>query len=61
MFILAYLISKISRVFTPTTYGEELTQFIEAQHPSSVADVEYWIEQFDRRHQKLAYGMFGYR
>ena len=61
MFLLTYLIDKLSSAFEPTSYRDELTRFVESNHPSTVADVEYWIDQYDRRQQRKPSGMFGYQ
>jgi hypothetical protein len=61
MFLLAYLIEKIKKSFKPTTYGEELETFVVSHNPSTSADVEYWITQYDRRQQRARGGMFSYR
>lgn len=61
MFLLAYLIEKIKKSFKPTTYGEELENFVASHNPVTPADVEYWIEQYDRRQQRARGGMFSYR
>ncbi len=61
MFLVTYLIEKIKRAFEPTTYGDELEHFVASHHPTTVTDVEYWINQYDRRQQRARYGMFHYR
>ena len=61
MFLLTYLIERIKQSFKPTTYGEELENFVAGHNPSTPADVEYWINQYDRRQQHAHSGMFCYR
>lgn len=61
MFLLTYLIETIKKSFTPTTYGEELENFVASHNPTSPADVEYWINQYDRRQQHARSGMCCYR
>ena len=36
-------------VFT-ANYQTELDQFITSKNPTTTAEVEYWIRQFDRSH-----------
>lgn len=61
MFLIAFIGQLIKRAFEPATYGQELEQFVASHNPSTVADVEYWIDQYDRRQQRKPSGMFGYR
>jgi len=47
--MLSNLLSFFKAIFTAPTEQESLDAFISAQHPTSVGDVEYWIEVYDRR------------
>lgn len=48
--MIAYLAEQIKRVEPPqTTYGSELEQYIVSKNPQSVAEVEFWTEQYDRK------------
>jgi hypothetical protein len=43
------LIEKVKQVFTSPSEQEKLDDFITRQHPTSVGDVEYWINVYDRK------------
>ena len=55
------IIEKIKQAFTPISEQDALTQYIERHHPTSVYDVEYWIQQYDRKQYNTAHSSnFGY-
>ena len=48
--MIAYLAKQIKRVEpVEVTYGNELEQYIVSKNPQSVAEVEFWTEQYDRK------------
>ena len=46
--MLSKIIQTLQKLFTAPTEQESLDAFISAQHPTSVCDVEYWIDVYDR-------------
>ena len=47
--MLSNIINKIKQMFTAPTEQNKLDAFIARQQPTSVGDVEYWINVYDRR------------
>jgi hypothetical protein len=47
--MLSNIIEKVKQAFAPQTYQESLDDFITRQQPTSVGDVEYWINVYDRK------------
>lgn len=47
------IITYIQKMFTssdsPNTYGSELEAFIVSKKPTNAAEVDYWVQEFDRR------------
>jgi hypothetical protein len=47
--MLSNIIEKVKQAFTPSTRQDDLDAFIERQQPTSVSDVEYWMQEYDRK------------
>jgi hypothetical protein len=58
--MLSNIIEKVKQCFAPASRQETLDAFIEAQHPTSVCDVEYWINVYDRRQYAERSSNFSY-
>ena len=58
--MLSNIIKTVKNVFTPRTEQQNLDAYIASQHPTSVADVEYWIEQYDRKQYTQRSSNFSY-
>jgi len=46
--MLSNLIEKFQKALQGPTEQEKLDEFVTRQHPTSVGDVEYWINEYDR-------------
>jgi hypothetical protein len=46
--MLSNIIAKVKQAFTPESEQDKLDDFIARQQPTSVGDVEYWINVYDR-------------
>ena len=46
--MLSKLLTFINKIFTAPSEQERLDAFITRQQPTSVGDVEYWINVYDR-------------
>ena len=57
--MLSKLLSFFKNAFTAPSEQERLDAFISAQHPTSVGDVEYWINVYDRMQHKNRSQSFG--
>lgn len=45
---------RLLRSFHDKTHDQHsLDRWIESKHPTSPADVEFWIKEFDRRHSPV--------
>jgi hypothetical protein len=51
--LLKWVKARISNV----GYGQELEAFIMSKKPQSVADIEYWTSQFDKRAINRRWGL----
>ena len=58
--MLSNIIAKVKQAFTSPTEQEKLDAFIERQHPTSVGDVEYWINVYDRKQYAERSANFSY-
>ena len=58
--MLSNIIEKVKQAFTPATEQSKLDAFIERQHPTSVGDVEYWINVYDRKQYAERSSNFSY-
>ena len=58
--MLSNLIEKFQRVFAAPTEQEKLDAFIAQQQPTSVCDVEYWINVYDRNQHTQRSSSFVY-
>ena len=58
--MLSNIIEKVKQAFAPTTRQDDLDAFITAQHPTSVCDVEYWINVYDRKQYAERSSNFSY-
>lgn len=47
--MLSKIIETVKQAFAPVSEQSQLDAFIEQQHPTSVCDVEYWINVYDRK------------
>lgn len=47
--MLSKFFETLQKAFTAPSEQDNLDAFIAAQHPTSVTDVEYWINVYDRR------------
>ena len=47
--MLSNLIAKVKQAFTPVSEHELLDAYVAAHQPTSVYDVEYWIQEYDRK------------
>ena len=52
--MLSNLIDAVKSAFTPQSEQETLDAYIAAQHPTSVYDVEYWMNEYDRKQRTTA-------
>lgn len=43
------LLERLAEMFPKQTYQHRLDQYIAARHPQSVADVEHFVKEYDRR------------
>jgi hypothetical protein len=50
--MLSNLIEKVKQAFAPLTEQESIDAFIARQQPTSVYDVEYWMNEYDRNQYK---------
>ena len=46
------LLKWIISLFSATSQQDELDAFITSKHPSTTAEVEYWIQYYDQHHSK---------
>lgn len=46
--MLANLINRVKQAFAVPDQQDQLDKFIRDQHPTSVCDVEHWINVYDR-------------
>ena len=58
--MLSNIISKIKQAFTAPTEQSRLDAFIAKQQPTSVGDVEYWINVYDRMQYTNRSSSFSY-
>ena len=58
--MLSKIVEKVKHLFTPATRQETLDAFIARQQPTSVCDVEYWINVYDRRQYQERSSNFSY-
>ena len=54
------IVEKLKQVFTAPTEQSKLDAFIAQQQPTSVGDVEYWINVYDRMQYTNRSSTFGY-
>lgn len=47
--MLSKFIKNLQKLFTAPTSQSELDAFIKSKNPTSVGDVEYWIDVYDRK------------
>lgn len=47
--IIAFIQKMITPSKEPNTYGSELEAFIVSKRPTNAAEVDYWVQEFDRR------------
>ena len=47
--MLSNILTQLKKMFSGPTEQENLDAFIAKQHPTSVCDVEYWMNVYDRR------------
>lgn len=47
--MLSNIIERVKQAFTAPSEQTKLDEFIARQHPTSVGDVEYWINVYDRK------------
>ena len=47
--MISKLLQRIKYAFTPQSEQSKLEEFITKQQPTSVCDVEYWINVYDRK------------
>jgi hypothetical protein len=43
------LLKWIKSLFVGASYQDSLDRFIASKHPTSPSEVEYWIQQYDKR------------
>lgn len=58
--MLSNIIQSLQKLFIGPTEQETLDAFIAAQRPTSVCDVEYWINQYDRKQYQSRSSNFSY-
>jgi hypothetical protein len=50
-----FLTTFFNRVFGnqyQSTYGSDLDQYILSKRPSTTAEVDFWVREYDKRHMK---------
>lgn len=46
--IVAHIQKMLECIQRPATYGSELENYISSKNPTTTAEVEYWIRQYDQ-------------
>ncbi len=47
--IIAYIHKMFAQFQKPQSYGNELEIYISSKNPTTVAEVEHWTKEFDKR------------
>lgn len=58
--MLSKLIERLLNAFIPEPEQDKLDEFITRQQPTSVCDVEYWINVYDRKQYENRASTFSY-
>lgn len=58
--MLSKFFESLQKAFAAPTEQEKLDDFITRQHPTSVGDVEYWINVYDREQHRQRSANFTY-
>ena len=56
--MLSNLLERVKKAFAPISEQDRLDAFIAEQHPTSVCDVEYWLNEYDRRQYRARSSSF---
>ena len=54
--IIAYIHKMFAHFQKPQSYGSELETYISSKHPTTVAEVEHWTKEFDKRQTSSIWG-----
>jgi hypothetical protein len=59
--MLSNLLERVKSAFKPVSEQERIDAYIAEKQPTNVCDVEYWLNEYDRRQHRARSSNFDYR